>query len=67
MALTVNADHSVPVHYMEIGGNTADTDTHNHVGFPEENCGSPRFHLCSGQQAVHKREHASHNGAMEKI
>jgi hypothetical protein len=52
---------------MAMGGNTADTDTHNHVGFPEENCGSPRFHLCSGQQAVHKREHASHNGAMEKI
>jgi len=26
--LTVSADHSVPVHYMALDGNTADTDTH---------------------------------------
>ena len=26
--LTVSADHSVPVHYMALDGNTSDTDTH---------------------------------------
>jgi hypothetical protein len=26
--LTVSSDHSVPVHYMALDGNTADTDTH---------------------------------------
>ena len=26
--LTVSADHSVPVHYKALDGNTADTDTH---------------------------------------
>ena len=56
--LTVSSDHSVPVHYMAMDGNTGDSDTHTAIW--DSLARIAGLHLCGRHQALHSRQHAAH-------